>query len=633
VGSLDLLDPEACDPRWLEEGELRARRIACNDEAPGTGEGRKGDVLLQNSRLQVVVRNPWESLTRPGLGGGSLVDVTPRGWRDRLLEAFPLVRGGFLDVEDFDLGVDEASAWVTLRGPGVPFPGVGEGSEGLVEFTWRLPIDSDVVELEGADALWVLAAEGADWVGPGYYLDGFRIGSDGRLAEDLGGAVLLEDLTGLIAAPEEQAHTLQWPEGVSASGSCAGDGVEVFQDGELVGRLAADFESVVPAGAELSCRAAGHEAGPLTAPGSELELSPGAPGFFRLRLVDEGDVDLPALVRWEGGSFPLPPGGGTVPIGPGTHTIAVDAGPTHERWSRSVEIEDTVDLDLVLRRHIDDSDHVLLEIGRQPWPSWRDRTPASMDLREAAATGRTYVVQTPPDEVGLPVVLDWVLGELRAVGGSVAETDTAGSVWSWSWSPSAKRAGHGAPDWGGRAPQDLLALAAGGSGSRITMVDTDWVAAAGEPWTWDPRPDLLRLRDLDDLPVLLDLLSHGMPLGLVGPLTWTPADTTWLPSRAACERGLMIGASTATTGPLLGLVDNGTELTVYGPVRRLEVELQARPSADVEAIELYVDGVLVASEPLDPDQTRARLVWSGPLSRSAIAVATGEDWAITGGVM
>ncbi len=582
--------------------------------------------------MQVVLRNPWESLTRPGMGGGTLVDATARDWRDRVLEAFPLVEEGFFEVEDLSLGTDEDGAWVTFFGNGKAFPPLGEGTLEPVEVTWRLAVDSHVLSLEGADGLWLRPGEGVRFLAAGFVLDGFAVVTDGAQVANQGGALWLEDVHRVIAAPIDEAFALLWPSGEVARGECSGDAVEVWDAEILVAVLEPSFDTLVPAGASLVCVATGAAPGEARVPGTDLLMDPGEPGGLLVRVADDQGKELPVFVRWDEGQAALPVGGEVVPIPPGTWNLVAEAGPAHDRWTGTVEIPGDP-LRLELRRAIDTSNRVLLELGREAWPSWRSGLSAEEDLESAAAAGRDLVIQAPPDEIADPDTVSWAARQVRGLGGSLAETEDAGRVWSWPWSPNEKRAGHGAVAWQGLSPEDVLALARGADGERFTVVDAAWVQSAGEPWTWNPAPDLFRLASLDDLPVLLEVLSHGIPVGVVGPLAWGAAETLSLPSAAALQRDLVTGAACATSGPLLELSSESLGFNEAGDILSLSLSLQARASAGISLLELYVDGQVVATEVVDPGETSSGLDWTGIVSRSVLGVASGEEWAVSAPIL
>ena len=88
-----------CDPLELGAGQLRVKRVGCTAELPSGSDGRRGDILLQNQHLSVVFRDAPEALSKHRIGGGTLIDVAPSGEQDRLLEAIPLIEGGWMQVE------------------------------------------------------------------------------------------------------------------------------------------------------------------------------------------------------------------------------------------------------------------------------------------------------------------------------------------------------------------------------------------------------------------------------------------------------------------------------------------------------------------------------------------------------
>ncbi len=582
-----------------------------------------------------MLRTPWESLTRPGHGGGTLIDGAISGWRDRVLEAFPLVDDGFLAVEEVDWGVDGDTAWARFTGPGVPLVPLGEGSAGPVEVTWRIRADEPVVTLVGADGLWLRPAAGAEWLDAGFALDGFAVLTDGVAVEAPTGALWLDGVTALHLGPVDSAGLSRWPDGAEAEGACAGEAVEVWQGDALVLVLGPDFATRVPDDAELRCVLAGHAPSEATAPGTGLDLVPGDAGGLWLRVQDDHGAEVPVAVSWVDGRVALPPGGGWIPLPPGAHQLVVDAGPAHDRWRGEVAAPGA-DLGLTLRRAIDTDRLALVELGRDAWPSWTATRSPAEDLADAAATGRRLVVQTPRDEVGLPDTEDgWMARHVRAEAGSLVVSEDEGSVWSWPWSPTVKRAGHGAVDATDRPAQDLLALASSGPAGRFTAVDAAWVAAAGEPWTWDPRPDLLRLESLDDLPTLLGVLEHGVAIGITGPLAWVGAEHDGLPAATTLERDLVTGRACATTGPWLGLAAGSAfvDAATGAEITPLTLTLAAPAAADVDALVLLVDGIEVARADLAREATSAELAWIGPVARHAVGVAEGADWAVAAPIL
>src|SRR5688572_2520487 len=94
-----LLDDPAvevgCDP--VEEGAdpfSRAKRVDCAQELPQglLVAGRPGDVLLENDRIQVVLRGGDEGFLYPDTPPGGLIDAARRGADDLVKEVNPLVQ-------------------------------------------------------------------------------------------------------------------------------------------------------------------------------------------------------------------------------------------------------------------------------------------------------------------------------------------------------------------------------------------------------------------------------------------------------------------------------------------------------------------------------------------------------------
>ena len=77
-----------CDQRELAPGELRVKRIACNEERINGGEGLTGDWLVENSQSRFVIRH-GSALTLLFVAGGSVIDATRQSGRDAVWEAMP----------------------------------------------------------------------------------------------------------------------------------------------------------------------------------------------------------------------------------------------------------------------------------------------------------------------------------------------------------------------------------------------------------------------------------------------------------------------------------------------------------------------------------------------------------------
>jgi hypothetical protein len=70
----------------VAEGASRAKVIECSDEVPDgvLAVGRVGDIVLENSRVEFVIRGFGEGYVFPGTAAGGLVDAARLGQEDLL---------------------------------------------------------------------------------------------------------------------------------------------------------------------------------------------------------------------------------------------------------------------------------------------------------------------------------------------------------------------------------------------------------------------------------------------------------------------------------------------------------------------------------------------------------------------
>jgi len=582
-------DSEACDPRFLDPTEVRAKEIRCGDEVPSGGEGRTGDLLLQNAHVVAVVR-PYASLTWAGHGGGGLIDLAPAGGLDTVLEVVPLLAGGWFTMDDVSWGSDAASAWVTLTGvsTAVDFLGGTEGEP--VELTWRLPVDGFGVDVEGSDELYVHGLLG-EVTETGLWWDDRTLGVVGELAEDLGGARVHRS-SELLVGSAADVHEVLFADGVHASGRCEGGSVAVWSDDEVVARLPGSFAVRVPIDSELVCEVPAHAAGEPTAPGLDLTLEPGAAGGLDLRVEDERGEALPALAWVDGEPYAVAPTGAPLALPPGSYDLVVEHGPAFGTWEGTVEVPGA--MDVLLERELSEG-WITVDLGRETWPSRTSRLDPGVDLQRAIGEGHVLVVQHARGEVAQPEHADWTAHHARVLAGSL--TEGPASIVSWPWSSNSKKPGHGAADAVGLDALDRLAVAQGGEVTdRLTVVGLDWVDEAPEVHAWRPEPAVLELDGVDSADRVMALLDAGFRPAFSGPVTWSAADTTELPSVAASERGLASAATSAGTGPRLVLE---RDPRLGWPKVGLTLSLEQGSSGRLRTVEVWTDGGLVASYDVD----------------------------------
>lgn len=115
-----------CRPLGADFPFSRAKRVACAEELPGgmLVAGRVGDVLIENDKLQVVVRGFGEGYLFPGTPPGSVVDAARRGADDQVKEIYPLVELNISEADEIALveAGDDGPATVVVRGAAMPIP-------------------------------------------------------------------------------------------------------------------------------------------------------------------------------------------------------------------------------------------------------------------------------------------------------------------------------------------------------------------------------------------------------------------------------------------------------------------------------------------------------------------------------
>lgn len=591
-------------------GQLRVKRVGCAGELPSGSEGRRGDILLENQHLSLVFRAAPEALSKHRIGGGTLIDATPSGVSDHLIEAIPLVQGGWMKVEEMDWGQDAEGGWVRVAGTSMGVPGLEDVPEGEpVQITWRLAVDSRTVTFEGATQLYVHPGRDHVLVDKGFYRSGQVLLSDAQAIEDLGGAVILQDLSKIVVGDWDPAQLELFTQ--ASAGVCADGGLVQALDaeGRVVAWMPPTWDTMLPESARtLRCAAKREIWGPEQPIASE-GLEPGVFGTWipiwqgPSAFVVQGPLGEQVVGPDQSLSFP-----------PGEYRLVLEAG---LEWN-ALEVDLAVKANVIhfseldWTRRLEPGDWRQADFFRSPWPSVGSRVEPLDDAELAAALGVSYAVQSAPEQVGRPYTTGWVAERIRLRAGSVAQGES-GVVWSVGWGRNTQ-AGFGTADSDALPdPLDLLAMAmATPAAGRLGIVDVEWVEQAGPAWAWNPAPTAIRLEGPQDLPAVLGLLDQGERLSLVGPLTWLEVPDAELPSAAHFERALFNGRSVASTGPWL---------SVHLPGLRVEsgvvVELDCQGAETMELLTQSGSRVLSCAA--------QQAIVQGPW---VLLLVPGQDWAI-----
>jgi len=557
--------PDVCHDQPTGPGEVFVGPVDCTDMRIAGGEGRNADYWMANSLFRAILRHPQDAQTVLRIGGGTVVDAAPWGSDDRLHEVIPIVGGGGLELETFEV---EAEA-IRMAGTVVDLPDRPADEPGAWrEVSWRIEPDSPWLHLEGADGLWIHGAGGVSILAGQWVYSDTVYGHDGEVLEDLGGAMRVQGATGLLVAPRNDAWGHLGGDRTLSGVALGASDVEVFRAGELVARVPVDpeghFDAVVPSGSDR-CRAIapGSAPSPEMDVGEALELALGSTGAIGLTQTPA----IPLAVSWtdnhgRSGWRLLDPEGGVLDVGAGVYDLTLSAGPAWVARTLHVEVQPgaTVQLGARLDASFDPGQRILAATS---WPSDRSRTWRGSNTtaaQRAVGQGVGYLVLTPEDEVDQ--IADDALGfpNIPVQPGSKT-TGPGWSLSSWTWSSNSKRSAHGAVDRAGRTAAETLAAAKGGPVTdRLAVVDLAALEKLGPPFSTDPAPDLVLLGhpgangpiDSDWQPWFAWLDAGGL-LTPVGPRTWVDVVDPSLYGWVDVEAGLISGHAVATTGALLTL--------------------------------------------------------------------------------
>jgi hypothetical protein len=537
-------DDSSCDARELEPGELRLRRIPCNDERISYGDGRRGDWLMENAASRFVFRTVGGSLSDVEGSAGGMVDAARPSGIDALVELRPL---------DFDYM--SASAVVSegraeLRVQGRHF---GEDSQ----IVYSLEENDPVLKIE-ADVEWLLAPyQGSVIYGRsiepahGRYVYAY----EAEVEEDLGGALRLSGLRSFAVGEWEEVHGWLEPEAVWAEGESTAEWVEAIpegtarlpvKDGAYAGWLPKGTLEI--RGAEEGCLPG--EAQPLDA---SDPLETGACGSILVRVQDDAGNPIPALLHWEGRNHPIQSGGQRLPLEPRVGEAWIQAGPGHEAQRVFLDSSEHPELSLRLNRAVPEGTLFMPQVIGSPDSS--ERRGGDALLREAAAKGVALAVisarrTVPPYSV--PEAGDGWAPWIQALQGSMSETQ---GVQAWPWTKNRNLPGFGAAPGHTLPPAELLSFSK--KGGRMSMVGTDWAEASDGVHNWAMHPDFIWLGGAEELEAYYGLLGNALPLPPLGPMTWVHG----LAGRTAHSTDILMQAMdhnvTAGNGPWLQMEIDG----------------------------------------------------------------------------
>ncbi len=620
-----------CDPRTLAVGEARVRQIPCSDEQISGGEARVGDWLLESDVLRVGIRGPGSSLSELGLAGGTAVDISAMGAEEELGELIPeflLPDGSRSWLQRATLNPVEEDGWVGIQLD-------GELSNGdAASFTWWITPSWPFLVGVGTDNFRMVPMEGQSPIGDHFMIqdelnDGLSLLliPDGQLSEDLGGDLRFSGVSSWYLGSGLGLDTLSegaWALEVDVESD--GEWVWVVDDNDRIVRalpvINGAAQGLAPAsGRTVFATRSGHQPSERLEPWPGLLLEVGNQGILTVESRDAAGRPIPVRLQWEGGGWYLPAGGGPMNLGERELFGWVHAGPAYEaRPFGPVQVSGEQRLAVVLDPVAGQRPSALADFSVRAWPDPQTRRSIAGALQEAAAEGANFAIPHALDRVSSLVIDDYTDAWLHAEVG----LRSAGEVLSWPWSANSRRPGWGAIDGTSLDADDLLA-ATTSQGARLSIVNADWLAAAGPPSNWEPLPDALQIANLTEAPIYFSLLDQRVPLSVVGPKAWLldvepQAATPYLLERAFLER-----TTVATNGPWLSLRKGtaGPGDTTSGP-GFLELRLACPAWMPVDTVELYgSNGILLQSWSLSPGNPRLTVNIPTPNQSWVVAVARG----------
>ncbi|MFT4621760.1 MAG: hypothetical protein ACI8PZ_000412 [Myxococcota bacterium] len=623
-------------------------RIVCSDMRMPSGVGGLTDYLMANALFRAVIRNPQDSLTVPGVGGGTVIDAAPWPDPDRLHEAIPLVGGGWLDVDAMETGPDRVTLTGTIRSLR---DRVAARAGDAAVVSWVIAPDDPWLYLEGADGLWIHPTGEFDLLDGQLVHDGIVYGHDGVVEVDLGGAIRVTGTRGLLPAAPADAYSELNP--LEVSGTAVGASRVVFLSGDRsLGRVPVvddRFETRAPAGTDAIVSEGGANARSQRRPPSvNMDLPLGERGWIDLQPSWGDTPPRPLGVAYRtddgrSGRVLSAPDGGRLVIGAGGVDLEFFGGPDLAPVTARVVVPDgeVTSLGIELHQRFDPGDRVLAALG---WPGDGSRTWRGTDvaaINDAWRAGLGFVITAPEDEIGTANGTILGLPTLLQIDGSRSISDAGWSVVSWPWSPNAALAAHGAVDPAGLSAADLLAAARGGPNTnRRTVVDLPWFSEAPPPWDADPHPTYVRLSHpgADDPQSAwaswISWLDAGIAVPPVGDLTWVEVDDASAPADPDVLAGLAAGATVATTGPLLVLRWAGAthgEVVAPGRLSDTDVRLTGVGLGALDELVVFGSDGAVYEGPLSSDHISIRFELGGdPGWLMAAAWDTeGSEWVAT----
>lgn len=544
------LDHPVCDPRVLDTTEVRARILYCGDDEIPDGHGGRGDWLLENNRLKVVVRDVGTSLSRLEGTGGGIIDIAlldmdnvtednrPITLGDGLLEALPTQDGEILSIRYIKPFSDGTRTGLTLT-----------DAEGHTIEVW-LETDMPTLFFDG-DTDWLWRAQiGAEVYGQQLHPNHIHprwtgISQFDGDVTDLSGDILLEDLNSirLFETVNEDSSDLSISADLLPNEA---QWLDHFTNDTWIGRIwLEDRETITLSNNRTSIQlgAEGCASSELIAIADlEEPAELGDCGSIGIRLSNAAS-DVDGTLIYDSTSVYIPSTGLIHPLLE-TSTAPIIWSGLHrepiilETWtSEYLTTNPRLNLDVTEAfEHAGSTLHIRTDTP----PSTSSRSFDSL-FWESQGLGATHTLFAGQDLIP-PLDKDWWFESRLPLGNTQLGLLSDSSVLSWPWTPKGTQA-FGAFDSYKIPIEDIISQAT--NQERFSAVDNDlYTSLADTLWDdpdfiWLPSPTIDTLREQCDF-------RQSLPLG---PWTWFDEDLTdSTPERALRERDYSTG-----NGPKLTL--------------------------------------------------------------------------------
>jgi len=609
---------DTCAEEPPEQGEVRAKQIVCEAELPEGAEAEVGDWLLENALLRLTIRNATHRLTQLNGTGGTILDAALHGERDAVTEIYPRFEQAW--PTEATISVDQDTILVEAT----------DGSD--LNWRYRLEPDEGLLTVEGAKGFTLVPGQGAYRTGDvvqSAQSTPLAIGALGGVQDD-GGWVHWPNTDRLGIGEISTATTALHPDALTWTGRTDGYAIQANTENGLSFTIATEpgpVSVVVPRNAEIRALRSGYEPSSWSPPTDDLNLTVGDNGFIATLITDENGNPIPASIEWNGRRFNLPPGPNSVGVGPGEGSGIIDAGPKYSPYTiESQFISGSMTLEVALESVVKGAAWIAVDVPA--FPDQFERSYTDTLLTELAAEGVNYAILTAGDEVAQATASDELDVTISSHAGSRANSDI-GSPIAFPWSNNRREPAHGAAPWSLLDPADLLVFMSK-AGRRRTIVDQEWLEAAGSAVNWKHLPDWFILREHEDIAAYATLLDQWVPAPILGETTWVNTDSV---HRTDILRSMLEGQTVASTGPqILFTIDGegpGSNVASQFPdlVDTHEVLIEIRNPGDLTMVALIGPrGRELTQWKLDsPPSTY-------PLGDAAwvLVSAWGEDdWAVT----